>query len=360
MISNEARERVQAVLAIARRIVDASDALGVEARTELRRTSGLSDEGVELALATSLETSATDAELARLASWAGAATRCHVVLSANVCTAAVRALALALAATSAVVLKPSRRDGGLAPLLVRELQANGGLNIRESASLSATPGDDVHAYGSDVTLRAIAEGLPEGVRLRGHGAGFGVAMVHRDAAREDADLEGAAEKLADDVVVFDQQGCVSPRIVFVEGAAAARIFARALDQALTTRASSVPVGRAVREQRREARVYAQTMSAVGLVFEKDDHVVTLDDDPQAIVLPPAARALAVLAVGSEAHAATLLGPLSPFVTAIGTMQGSNAASGPLSIRCRGARSSRLGSMQRLPLDGPVDLRPARG
>jgi acyl-CoA reductase-like NAD-dependent aldehyde dehydrogenase len=360
VIAESARRRVLAVLSIAARIADASDSLGREARAELARTSGLSTEGIELALATSLETAASESDLARLAAWAGSAPRCHVVASANVCTASVRALALALATSAVVTVKPSRRDPGLVHLLVRELTA--GLDdaeVTEIAALDAEPGDHVHAYGSDLTLAEISRALPSDVVLRGHGTGFGVALV-----RAGAPLDEAARRLAADVVVFDQQGCLSPRIAFVEGRAHAATFARSLHEALSARARDVPPGRAVIDQRAVVHAYRQSMAAVGPVLENDDHLVTLDEAPESFLLPPPARVVAVLAIDTVGDAPALLGEIAPFVTTIGSVASAEGAmddaAAPLVLRCPGARLAALGSMQRPPLDGPVDLRPARG
>src|SRR5947208_1856994 len=76
----------------------------------LAASTGLSREGVELALARHVETSATDEDIASLLAYAGRTSHVHVVLSANVFVAAVRALAIAIAAGERVTVKPSRRE----------------------------------------------------------------------------------------------------------------------------------------------------------------------------------------------------------------------------------------------------------
>jgi hypothetical protein len=347
-------ERIGYVLALARRFADPRDALGLEARRTLVASSGLSPEGVELALTTSLETDATEQDLASLVAWAGTAPRCHVVSSANVCTAAVRVVALALAASSAVFVKPSRRDPGLAPLIARELDPRAG-TVTLVDRVEAAAGDQVHAYGSDATLDAIARELPQGVRLRAHGTGFGLAFVGRGA-----DLELAARGLAHDAVLFDQAGCLSPRAAFVLSGARARDFAEALDAALGDLGRAVPLGPAARAAKPEVALYAEAMRAVGTVFEKHDHTVTLDEEPGAWVLPPAGRVVPVLSVASAEEARNLLGSSLRFVTNLGVSDGTDDALRGLSDGLPGVRVATLGSMQAPPLDGPVDRRPGLG
>ncbi|MBL8741026.1 MAG: proline dehydrogenase, partial [Myxococcales bacterium] len=147
-------QRIDAALSVARRVRDPRDPLGIEARARLLPTSGLSREGLELALTEHLETDASPAERERLLAWArdgvGPSARCHVVLSANVVTAALRAIVLGLVSAPEVRVKPSRREPALAPLLVAEiapLLSSGELALVDS--LDVAPGDQVHAYGRD-------------------------------------------------------------------------------------------------------------------------------------------------------------------------------------------------------------------
>ncbi len=98
--------RIRTLLAIAARVADPEDPLGREARAALLETAGLSREGLELALRHHLETAASAAELDALVAGASTAPRCHVVLSASVCVAPLRALALALACSETIRLKP--------------------------------------------------------------------------------------------------------------------------------------------------------------------------------------------------------------------------------------------------------------
>jgi hypothetical protein len=350
-----ARERVLRVLAVAARVARACDPLFDEARARLEATSGLSREGVALALAAHLETRADEADLDRLVARAGSAPTCHVLLSANVCTGALRAVALAVATAPRVVVRPSRRDPALGELLARELSrdpafARLGGSITLAAELAPAPGDHVHAYGRDATLDALREHLPEGVALRAFGSGVGLAIVGPSAA-----LDEAARDLAADVVPFDQAGCLSPRLALVEGnAARADAFAAALDLALDRAARAVPRGPLDDATLAAITLYRASIEALGGYRAGAHHGVGVDLAPRALALPPPARLVHVApAMGDTA--ADLLTPWARLFTIVGATGGGALLAHAEALTPR-ARRARLGDMQRPPLDGPVDLR----
>jgi len=145
--------RVARLVAVARRIADPADPLGQRARALLPASTGLSLQGVELGLTRCLEIAPTDLELRSLCEGTPSAPRAHVLLSANVFVAAHRAIALALAASARVEVRPSRRE----PEMVRLLQAGDPGLFRVVDDLSAAPGDHVWAYGTDRTLAALRD-----------------------------------------------------------------------------------------------------------------------------------------------------------------------------------------------------------
>lgn len=352
-------ERLDRLLALAREIREPTTSLGAEVRRGLEATSALSAAGVELALREHLEVEIGAPERAALIAWArgsgerlAAPASCHVVLSAHVCTAALRALALALESAEQVVVRPSRRDPVLASVLVREL-ARRGVTITLSTELSAQRGDVVHFYGADATLAQLTRSLPAGVRLVPHGTGLGVALVGADA-----ELALAAGSLARDVVPFDQRGCLSPRVALAIGERSrAGDLARALASALGRLAEQVPRGALGSLERAELSRFASAYQAIGELFEERDCLVAFAEGLSHLELPPAARALLVVPVADVAEARALLAPLEPALTTVG-WSGAQAR-GWLDDALRpaaGVRLSPLGAMQRPPLDGPVDRR----
>lgn len=346
----EPRDRVLSLLAAAGRLANPNDPLGQEARARLLQVTALSPAGIEVGLREHLEVSATEAELSSLIEVAGTAPRVHVILSANVFTGAVRALALALAASAEVYVRPSRREAVVAPLLAHALdEAKAVTRVHLVDEIAPLSGDEVHVYGRDETIRALRAKLSADIRLRGHGTGFGLALIEATT-----DLDRAAEALARDIVPFDQRGCLSPRVAFAP-ASIAEAFASRLATALEAAHQRVPRGQVFEDERAEAAVWMSTVAMTGGLHRGPWGAVGLDLSARTLLLPPVARHLHVTAVHDAEHLSQLLSRLAHFVTTLGA-----SAPGPLLEAARnlakGARLAPLGVMQRPPLDGPVDRR----
>jgi hypothetical protein len=362
MTSFGREERVRRVLTVLRaaaRIADPRDPVGQEARRVLPDATGLSAANVELALRRHLETEVGAADLERLIARAGSASRVHVLLSANVFVGVVRAVAVAMAAAPAVFVRASSRDAVMPHLLRRAWVEAGDPPFELVDELAPSPGDEWHVYGRDETIAAVAQHAPPGVRLRGHGAGFGVALVDVDG-KTAALVREAAEALSWDIVPFDQRGCLSPRIVFFVGSARdATEFASALATELDLRNQSVPRGHRSEDERQAGTLYLSTLRAVGYAEVGGSFVVGLDPAPRALVLPPPGRHVHVVPVCASEQLDKLLRPWSSAVTCVGYANRTGDRSShakTLRILTPGARWSPLGSMQTPPLDGPVDLR----
>lgn len=97
--------------------------------------------------------------------------------------------------------------------------------------------DVVVAFGSDAAMRAIAPRVRG--RFIGHGHKISFAVVTRDALASGVSV---AERLAFDVALWDQQGCLSPQVCFVEndGTESVDEFADALAAALDGISRSLP------------------------------------------------------------------------------------------------------------------------
>lgn len=328
-------------LADLRRILDAARGL-VERRAalipELVKSTGLSPEGVEHALLHHLETNATDDDLRTLLSGTVEATHVHVILSANVFVAALRAIVLARAAAPTVTVRPSSRDPAFATALVREL-------ADPAVTLAAEPrGAEIHVYGRDETIAHVRASAPPGTIVRGHGAGIGIAAI-----LESADLDAAAEALADDVIAFDQRGCLSPRIAFV-AAPSVFAFGEKLHAALTAREHAIPRGELSPSECADAQRYADTLRFAGTLYEGKAHLVGV---AEPLLVPPSGRHLHVMPIAATTALPAALAPLARSIVAIGLADPTHAI---VSSLPRHARISALGRMQRPPLDGPVDRR----
>jgi hypothetical protein len=313
---------------------------------DLARTTGLSPQGVELGF-DSLERDATAEDLDALLTSAGDARHVHVVLSANVFVAPLRALAVARASAGVVTVRPSRRDPVLAHALV-EAVADPAIAVVEDRDVAGSRADEIHVYGSTETVAAVRARAGAGVRVRGHAAGMGVAWVTASA-----DIDRSAEGLCRDVVAFDQRGCLSPRVAIVEGSEARALrFAELLGEGLTRWADQVPRGRLHDEEVAEATRWRETMAFAGEVREGKENVVAWTSGPQ-LLLPPSGRHVLVVAAATGAIAAARLGPFARLIVTVGSDDPRAAAS----LALPHARMTWLGRMQLPPLDGPVDRRP---
>ena len=331
--------RIRRALEVAHRIADARDPLGVRARQRLVALGTLSEAGVELALSQHLETSVSDRDLASFVQRSTPAPRCHVMLAANVCTAALRAVAHALAVAAEVYVRPSRRDPVLAELLCEQLDG-----VHLVAELAPAAHDEVHLYGSDESIAELRASLPPDVRVKAHGSGMGAAVIDTPSA-------DAATLLARDLAAFDGAGCLSPRFVFAPDAVA---FGARLNAALVSLARDNPRGTLPEQSRSALAQYARTMAAVGHVHVTPHHLVAIDPEPNELLLPPVGRAICVVEHRLDAQVAhERLGSLARFVTCVAGQR----LDPPTWRRLwPHVRVCELGRMQQPPFDGPVDLR----
>jgi hypothetical protein len=104
--------------------------------------------------------------------------------------------------------------------------------------------DCVTATGSDESLAAIRSRVPENARFLGHGLRVSFGLVTREALRQEAVAELVA-RVADDVIAWDQHGCLSPQAIYVEerGAVESDKFAGLLAAELMLRETAAPRGR---------------------------------------------------------------------------------------------------------------------
>jgi hypothetical protein len=115
----------------------------------------------------------------------------------------------------------------------------------ELETLAFSQADVVLASGADESLRAIRS------RVCGKFIGYGHKVSFSVIGKEV--LSGAqvlAEKAAYDVALFDQQGCLSPQLIYVEegGAVTAHEFAALVAQALAHWQGILPCGKATLEK----------------------------------------------------------------------------------------------------------------
>ncbi|MBI5531177.1 MAG: proline dehydrogenase [Deltaproteobacteria bacterium] len=334
--------RVRALVCAAKRLADHPG----ELRERLQRATGLSAQGVDLALREHLETQPTEEELVALVGGAGSAPRAHVILSANVFTAGLRAIALAAATAPLVSVRCSTRENVFVPALLSHLDDT---EIRQSIvecqEISPAAGEEIHLYGSDESIAEICAGLAPDVLVRAHGTGFGLALVGPGV-----EIEDAARALVRDMVAFDQHGCLSPRLALVCGHERALALAQAMAVSLVQAEQDVPVGAL---DRADIVRFRQTATVAGEWFDASLGGVALLSQPMSAWIAPPGRNMVVVACAQEDNP---VAGLERHVAAIGVSGDAESCFGAVLAACPGARTSELGRMQRPRFDGPVDLR----
>ena len=269
--------------------------------------------------------------------------------------AALRALALAVAAAPRVTVRMSRREKVFASALLGAVDDG---SVRKSVLFADEPvfGDvdvgcsEVHIYGRDSTIVDIARLLLSEVRVRAHGSGLGIVVVGGGA-----DADQAGEAIVESVVPFDQRGCLSPRVVFVGGGMQRCMdVAHALVNALERWERLVPIGDMSPEERGLITRYRDTCSIVGKFVPAGGGGVGVTDGQ--LWVAPVGRCVHVVGC-NEGTVGGAIAPLRNAVTAVGVEGREHDCVVAAVLReFSGVRCSGAASMQRPPLDGPVDMR----
>jgi hypothetical protein len=342
--------RVRRFLDCARVLKDPAHPLRQVALTALPADTGLSPENVAWALDNALEVDASNTELELLCARTPTCERAHVLLSANVFVGALRAIAIGLAAAPRVFVRPSRRE----PLMVDLLAQAAPRQFEVVETLAPIAGDHCWAYGSDATLAELQRKWPKEILFHGHGNGFGVVVLEPGDLQSIVSIEALAAALALDTAAFDQQGCLSPRVILVEkNPDQTALLGQALAQALMQREREIPMGTLTPEERGDVRRFRDMMCIAGRALPAGNGLVTMETDPLPWTLPPAGR---VLHVRTVADAVADLRPLAHAVTTVAVNPTNSNAAARLARAFPSARITSVGRMQRPALDGPVDLR----
>ena len=103
----------------------------------------------------------------------------------------------------------------------------------------------VIVYGGEEAVRSVARRLPAGARFLGYGHKLSFGLIGREALTDDRLARQLAARAAYDVAKFDQQGCVSPHLFYVEdgGAVTPRAWADLLAAELERLGANMPRGR---------------------------------------------------------------------------------------------------------------------
>jgi hypothetical protein len=180
---------------------------------------------------------------------------CLQVVAGSVPGVGVSALLRSLLVKGPTLLKPGRGDAVLPALFARGLaEADralaaalavaywpGGSRALEDAALARA--DVVTAYGSDATVRDLRARTPVTARFVAYHHRVSVGFVGRGAL-EAATIDATARVVARSLALFDQRGCVSPQLIYVEagGERTSGELAEALARALAELEDALPTG----------------------------------------------------------------------------------------------------------------------
>jgi hypothetical protein len=298
-----------------------------------------------------------------------------VVLSGNVFHVAVESMVLALLAKSACLVKASSRDPLFPALVAGSLAAaderlaaalavawwSGGDAGLERAAFAGA--DAVIAYGGTEAVAAVRGHTPVDVRFVAHGPKISFAVVARSHAAGPHG-EATASAAAHDVAMYDQQGCVSPHTIYVEGSPGdALAFGRLLAGAMARTELEAPRGRLTTDESariRQVRGAAEFRQGVE-VFESDGGTawtVIVDADP-LFAASCLNRVVYVKPLDRPERLPELIEPVRPFLQTAGVAGDPTfrAAVAEIVAPLGVARVCPLGRMQHPPADWRHDGRP---
>lgn len=259
------------------------------------------------------------------------------VFSGNVPGVAVTSLVRALLVKAASLGKTAVGEPLLAALFARAVAEEdaelgqclavtywaGGDEEMERAALAGA--EAVVVYGGADAVSAVRARTPAGARFLGYGQRLSFAAVAREALSS-AGAVAVAKDCARDVATFDQQGCVSPHVVYVEegGEVDAREFARLVADGMRAVERELPRGvlapreaSAIRQLRGEAEVAMLSGGMTELHASHDTAWTVIFDADPAFRASCLNRVVRIKPVADLAHVPALVGELGPVLQSVG-------------------------------------------
>lgn len=256
------------------------------------------------------------------------------VLAGNLLGAGLDSIIFSLLVKSATLVKASSHASSLPMLFARTLaQIDSELGAAlavvtwqggnaELEDIACGRADVVVASGSDKSLASIRPRVHR--RFIGYGHKVSFAVITKETLD---DAHTVANTAAYDVALFDQQGCLSPQLIYVEegGAITPQAFASILAEALAEWEQTLPRGNvpreasvAIRRARDQAEWQALAGKDVALYASSYNTVWTViyEGDP-TFVPSPLYRTIRVKPLSSFTQLHELLTPWQPYLEAVG-------------------------------------------
>jgi hypothetical protein len=266
---------------------------------------------------------------------------------------------LSLVAGSAVFARMSEADM-VWPGILRDSLALVDPDLADCIALDQWPADDearhsrlcraadlVIAHGSDSTMEKLRRLIPGSTPFLPFGSRLSFALIAAGAVRSQA-----AQDLASDIVIYDQNGCLSPQIVLIEGGEdQGREFAALLAAILDVKTQALSPVRTPAQQAaiREARELAAFQPGATVFGPADLRWTVLFESEGPLTPSPAGCTVRVRTFCSNDEVLQLLETVAGVLQAVGLAAGSPEAALALAIRLADLGVTRvcpLGMLQR--------------
>jgi len=299
------------------------------------------------------------------------------VMSGNIPALAVTSMLLSLAVKSAALVKSATGDLVFPALFAASVDAvdeelghclvathwpGGDRAIEEVAFAGA---DVVVGSGSDTAIAAIGARVPG--RFIGHGHKISFAAIGAESLADADAAQHLARRLAYDVSLWDQQGCLSPQLCYVEsgGRVSPTDFAHMLANGLRHYAGELPPRAlnfeeraAVSRFRQEAEWRGTSTPALLATTDTTDWTVSIEDNAEFV---PSClhRCIRVKVIDTLSDVGAAVLPHSRYLEAAGVAVGEQRFEqiAEMLAACGVHRICPIGAMQRPPLSWQQSGRP---
>ncbi len=211
----------------------------------------------------------------------------------------------------------------------------------------------VIAYGNDKSITAIQTLVPAGVPRLFHGHKLSFGLIARENISKDL-----AKKVAMDVAHYDQQGCLSPHVFYVEsgGTSTPIDFAKQVAESLQTLSKQLPKGAcddATSSQIQQLRGTLPLLKG-GVVLKSTDNTdwTVLYDPSPTFTASPLSRCIWIKSISDLSEIPSLFVPLKKIIQGIGIAIPKDRADDIIEniSKIGGCRICPIGEMQRPPLN----------
>ena len=251
------------------------------------------------------------------------------ILPGNLAGAGIFSLVCGLLAKSASLAKVSQEEFLLPVLFARSLKKirpdlaqslavltweNSAIELTRAAFRKA---DLAIVYGAEETIETLRGEIPPTTRTIFHGHRLSLGVIARESINKES-----ADQAATDIALYDQRGCLSPHLYYVEegGAASPVAFAQWLAQSLYVASYRLPKGTTSPV---EAAQIQQLRGSIplkgGQVFPSPsgiDWTVLYDPDPHFSV-SPLARTIWIKPLKDLSGITGHLEPIRPYLQGVG-------------------------------------------